>query len=191
MGRQSRERIGTKPPSKEGSTMIRFVVIFFCILLSACAQNGNDWAREQYGKEADALLKEAKRGVHLSAASETYARRPWILLQVTLGDPDITEIESIDFHPGNAQLPDVPGSIEEIKTLVLLERNYRFLPNPDGKSERAEPDGYRLLLLDRETQTVSSLKIEDDSMTAIRSSLEELASEPLGEESDSPRAGRR
>lgn len=131
---------------------MRTLIVFWVLLLFAGCGNGtgNQWAESTFGRPAaESLLKESQSGRFTAGGSGPYAVRPWVVLEARLNHPDITRVKEVVFHPINASLTDVGTSAEAVKTLVVVQEHYKFLPNKDGVSERAERDGFLLRLIDR------------------------------------------
>lgn len=156
-------------------------VFLLALFFTGCsgAKDANAWADKTLGAEAAAkLLQEVQNKRAIGGSSEPYLARPFVLIEARLDHPDITQVKEHVFHVLNETTPGVASSANEAKTLVVISENYKFLPNADGKSERAERDGTLLRMLDRKEGTFTSLKIPESTPEAIRASLNGLPETP-------------
>lgn len=159
--------------------MRNLAIVLIFLLFSACSgSHPNDWAEQTYGKaDAEWLLKQVNQRI-LGTASKPYAERPWVLVEERLDHPDVTQVKEVVFHPLNENLVGVAKTSTEVKTLIVLVENYKFIPNKDGKTERAEADGYLLKFLNLEAKQMCTLRIADNSPQTIKAALKDLPTKP-------------
>ena len=154
--------------------MRRWLLLLIALpLIAACSGGGgNSWAEKTYGKAlAQKLLDEAGSSRLVGSPSEPYLQKRFVVLEAKLEEPDITQVKELVYHPMNVGLKDLGVTDDELKTLVVVQKNYKFLPNADGKSERAERDGWLIRLIDREKKSVTSFKMDSFSSEALEAKL--------------------